>query len=371
MAQTIIKFNDLKPRIIANQAGLLKAVTRVLKSGWFILGPELINFEKKFAKFLGVKEVIGVNSGTDALFLALKALGVGEGDEVITVANTATPTVCAICQTGARPVFIDIDPETMNMDPAGIKPAVTARTKAIVPVHLYGYPAYMVNIMKISKELKLFVVEDAAQAHGAKIGGRSVGTFGHLAAFSFYPTKNLGALGDAGAVATNDSKLANIVKQLRNYGEVSKYVNERDGVNSRLDELQAAILSFLLPKLDQDNKRRHHLASIYRRELASVPLVLPPAGTQKNYPVNHLFVVRVKERDDLAKFLLSRGVGTATHYPKPIYQQKAYLKFKPKTPLVHTENQAKKILTLPLYPELTPAKVKFICQEIKSFYGIK
>ncbi len=367
----MIKFNDLKEHYLANKAGFKTAIDRVLKSGWFILGPELVAFEEELAQFLNVKSVVGVNSGTDAIFLALKALGVGVGDDVITVANTATPTVCAIRQTGARPVFVDIDPKTMNLDPKLIAPAITKKTKAIVPVHLYGYPADMPAIMKIAKKFKLLVVEDVAQALGASVDGQAVGTFGQMAAFSFYPTKNLGAVGDAGAVATNDINLAQTVKELRNYGEVGKYKNNREGINSRLDEIQAAILRYGLKKLPQWNKQRAKLVAIYNQELAGLPIVLPPVPSSGMVAVNHLMVIRVKERESLARFLLEQGIGTSIHYPLPIYKQVAYSSFAPKGGLAYTESHCQDILTLPLYPELKIAQVKKITRAIRQFYQNK
>lgn len=364
----MLKFNDLQQHYLANQAGFKTAIERVLKSGWFILGPELAAFEAEFAQFLGAKTAVGVNSGTDAIFLALKALGIGEGDEVITVANTATPTVCAIRQTGARPVFVDIDPVTMTIDPNLIHLAVTKKTKAIVPVHLYGYPADMPAIMKVAKKYNLLVVEDAAQAHGAKIGSRFVGTFGQAGAFSFYPTKNLGAVGDAGAVVTNDPNLAQVIKELRNYGEVGKYQNNREGVNSRLDEIQAAVLRYSLKQLPKWTKQRAKLVDLYRRELVGLPITLSPTTSAKVTAVNHLMIIRVKEREALAKFLATQGVGTAVHYPQPIYKQVAYRRFAPKGGLSITEAHCQTILTLPLYPELTADQVKVVTKAIKRFY---
>ncbi len=364
----MLKFNDLQQHYLANQAGFKTAIERVLKSGWFILGPELKAFEEEFAKFLEVKSAVGVNSGTDAIFLALKALGIKEGDEVITVANTATPTVCAIRQTGARPVFIDIDPITMTLDPHLISKAVSKKTKAIVPVHLYGYPADMPAIMKVAKKYNLLVVEDAAQAHRAKIGAKFVGTFGEAGAFSFYPTKNLGAVGDAGAVVTNDPKLAQIIKELRNYGEVGKYQNNREGVNSRLDEIQAAVLRYSLKQLPKWTKQRAKLVDAYRRELKGLPITLPPTVSTKVTAVNHLMIIRVKEREALDNFLATQGVGTAVHYPQPIYKQVAYRRFAPKGGLPLTETHCQTILTLPLYPELTVAQVKVVTKAIKRFY---
>lgn len=346
-----------------------KAVARVFERGWFILGPELKNFEAAFARYLDVGYCIGVNSGTDALFLALRGLGVGPGDEVITVANTATPTVSAIRMAGATPVFVDVRENTQTLDPSLIEPVITSRTRAILPVHLYGYPAEMEEIQRIARKHELFVVEDACQAHGAKYGGRMVGTLGDAGCFSFYPTKNLGAFGDAGAVVTNHRRLAEKISAVRNYGEIGKYNNRLEGVNTRLDELQAALLNWGLEHVDEWNSRRAELATRYLRLLRGVPLHLPPTSDSTIEHVWHLFVVRAKERDELQAALRQKGIETLIHYPTPIFRQPAYrfLGYK-SADLPTTAALSQKILSLPLYPELTLDEVSRICAAIRQFY---
>lgn len=368
----MIPFNDFQKKYAKHKKEINAAIFRVLESGWFILGKEGENFEKKFAEYLGVKYVIGMNSGTDALFLALKSLGVGAGDEVITVPNTAVPTISAIRMTGAVPVFVDIDEKTFNMNPALIEAKITAKTKVILPVHLYGYPAEMDAIVKIAKKNGLKVLEDAAQAHGAKYKNKMVGTIGDIGAFSFYPTKNLGAFGDAGAIVTNNAKLAETARELRNYGEVSKYKNKIEGVNSRLDEMQAAILSWSLKKLPAWNEKRTMLAETYRKNLKGLPIVLPPAGDSLHTPVWHLFVIRTERRDDLAKFLKENGIMTGVHYPELVFEQEAYhfLNFSKKDfPIAAALSP--KILSLPIYPELEKSDILKICKTIQKFYDQK
>ncbi|MDR4497409.1 MAG: DegT/DnrJ/EryC1/StrS family aminotransferase [Candidatus Scalindua sp.] len=365
----MIYFLSLKERYFLYKKEIDNAIEGVLKRGWFILGKELEKFERDLAKQLQVSYAVGVNSGTDAIFLALKALEVGTGDEVITVANTATATISAIRMTGADVVFADIEEESFNINPELIEKKITKKTKVILPVHLYGYPANIDAIKKIARKHTLKVVEDAAQAQGAKYKNRYVGTQGNIGCFSFYPTKNLGAFGDAGAVITKNKRLAEIIRQLRNYGEISKYVNSREGVNSRLDEIQAAILNWGLPKLRLWNKRRTALANIYLKELKNLPIILPPVSDKERTGVWHLFVIRCNKRDRLKKYLRDRGIETAVHYPKPIFEQAAY-KFMnycgedlPVTSKVMSE-----ILSLPLYPELSHQEILEVCRVIKSFY---
>jgi len=263
LAGMMTVFNDLLASNGQLQDAIDAAVLRVLHSGRFILGAEVSSFEAAFAAYHGVDHAIGVANGTDAIELALRAAGVGRGDEVITVSLTAVPTICAIERAGAIPVLVDVDSDTYTMDPASASAAITPRTRAIVPVHLYGHPADMVSLSAIAREKSLLLIEDCAQAHGARVDGRLVGTFGDLAAFSFYPTKNLGAVGDGGAVITNDARYAENLRGLRNYGQVSRYASETRGVNSRLDELQAAVLSIKLPHLADQNATRRRLAQCY------------------------------------------------------------------------------------------------------------
>lgn len=368
----MIRFVDFKRKYKAHHKEIMRIIARVFQRGWFILGPELEKFEKDFSRYVGTEHAIGVNSGTDAIFLALKALGVGTGDEVITVANTAVPTVSAIRMTGATPVFVDVNAETLTIDPKAIMRSINGKTKAIVPVHLYGFPADMHAIMRIAKKYKLKVVEDACQAHGALWEGKMVGTWGDAGCFSFYPTKNLGAFGDAGAVITNNKKIAGAVRSLRNYGEISKFNNAIEGVNSRLDEVQAALLQWELKRLDKWNARRKRLAQLYCVYLKNMPLILPAQTDKLRERVWHLFVVRTDQRDALKDFLKKKGVEAAIHYPKPIFEQAAYafLKYDARD-LSETKKATETILSLPLYPEMTELEVKKVCIAIKAFYERK
>ncbi|OGZ05569.1 MAG: hypothetical protein A3C93_05305 [Candidatus Lloydbacteria bacterium RIFCSPHIGHO2_02_FULL_54_17] len=365
-----IPMNNFVRRYRANKRAIDRAVGGVLQSGWFVMGPELAKFERAFARYLGAKHVLGVHSGTDALYLALRALDVGLGDEVITVAHTATPTASAIRLAGATPVFVDIDEKTFNIDPKLIERAITKRTKVILPVHLYGYPADMGEIMRIAKKHKLFVLEDCAQAAGATWRGRKVGTFGHINAFSFYPTKNLGTFGDGGAVATDDPKLSERVRWIRQYGETERYKNKVEGINSRLEELQASVLNWGLPKLAGWNKKRAAIAKRYLQGLRGLPSVLPYAGGGGGTHVWHLFVVRTKRRDALKEFLAKKGVATGIHYPIPIHLQEAYrfLGYK-KGDLPVTERVVGEILSLPIFPEMTREEQEKVIREIKGFFG--
>ena len=365
----MIPFTDFKRKYKRYRKEIDAVIERVFKRGWFILGPEVKKFEENFARYLGVKYVIGVNSGTDALFLGLKALGVGARDEVITVSNTATATVSAIRMNGAVPVFVDINEDTYTIDPSLIEKKITPRTKAILPVHLYGYPADMDQIVKLAKKHQLKIVEDACQAHGAKYGLKGVGSLGDIGCFSFYPTKNLGALGDAGAIVTNRKEIADQVVALRNYGERSKYHNEIEGVNSRLDEIQAAILNWSLSKLDQWNRERDRLARAYSEYLKDFPLILPKKSDENHKRVWHLFVIKTQKRDEMRSFLRQKGIETLIHYPKPIFQQQAYrfLNYK-ESDLPMTHKVTMMILSLPLYPELQMKELEKICDTIRLFY---
>jgi dTDP-4-amino-4,6-dideoxygalactose transaminase len=346
------------------------AIARVFDRGCFILGPEVREFEAAFANYLGVKHTIGVNSGTDAIFLALKASGLGRGDEVITVSNTATPTVSAIRMTGATPVFVDVLPKTHNLNPALLDRALTSKTRAIVPVHLYGLPANMKEILRFAHAHQLAVIEDVAQSQGARYRKQMAGTLGNAGCFSFYPTKNLGAFGDAGAVATNSDSMAEKIRALRNYGEVSKFNIGMEGVNSRMDEIQAALLSWGIQQVDEWNKRRAQIASIYLKSLCRLPLELPEKSDSVRDRVWHLFVVRTAQRDDLRKYLSENGVETMIHYPTPIHRQPAYRFLASKTgQLPVTLKLAERILSLPIYPELTDREIIRVCDTIKRFYG--
>jgi dTDP-4-amino-4,6-dideoxygalactose transaminase len=355
---------DLHGQYHALRAEIDAAVARVLESGWYILGREVAAFEDEFAAYLtqgegGPVGCVGVNSGTDALQLALWACDIGPGDEVITVAHTAVATAAAITLTGATPVFVDVDPATYTLDPAALEAAITPRTKAIIPVHLYGHPADLEPILSVARRAGLRVIEDCAQAHGATYQGKAVGTWGDLGCFSFYPTKNLGALGDGGAVVGADPTLVEQVRLLREYGWTpeARYVSQTSGMNSRLDEMQAAILRAKLPHLDHWNELRRTLAAGYAAHLP--PTLTLPVEWPGCRHVYHLFVVRVPDRDGFRRQLQAAGIGTGIHYPVPIHRQPAYAHLPGAAQaLPHTEQLAGEIVSLPMHPLLTPAQVE-------------
>lgn len=357
-----IPFGDLKRQNALLRTEIDRAIARVIESGWYILGREVEAFEQEFASYCGVRHGVGVASGAEALYLALAALDVGPGDEVITVANACMYQVAAIMQTGARPVLVEIDPATHTLDPQAIEAAITARTKAIMPVHLYGRLADMAAITQIAVHHGLAVVEDAAQAHGAwaldtEGQPRKAGAWGTLACFSFYPSKNLGALGDGGAIVTNDPVLAERLKRLRMYGWSSKYTTaEAGGRNSRLDELQAAILRAKLRYLDAGNAARRERAEWYRELLGDGGLGLPNDAPGHVY---HLYVVESDRRDELRAQLGQAGIGCDVHYPLPAHLQPAYAGLGyTRGALPQTERQAGRILSLPMFPELTRGEIE-------------
>jgi dTDP-4-amino-4,6-dideoxygalactose transaminase len=344
-------------------------VAEVLDSGWYILGRQAEAFEAEFAAFCGAAGCVGVNSGTDALLLALRACGIGAGDEVITVAHTAVATVAAIRLAGATPVLVDIDPLTYTMDPAAAEAAVTAATRAIIPVHLYGQAADLRSIREITRRHGIRLIEDCAQAHGATLDGRPLGSFGDLAAFSFYPTKNLGALGDGGAVVGQDAGLVERVRLLREYGWTpsARYVSQVEGFNSRLDELQAAVLRVKLRHLPAQNARRRELAALYGELLP--PEIVRPQVRAGGTHVFHLYVVRAaggaERRDALRQRLAERGVGTGIHYPVPVHLQPAYGQGEVRAgDLRQTEEAAGEILSLPMYPSLAPQAVARVAEAL-------
>lgn len=357
---------DLAGQYRALRPQLEAAVNRVLAGGWYILGEEVQAFEAEFAAYVGAAHGVGVASGTDALALALQAIGVAPGDEVITVSHTAVATVVGVEQAGARPVFVDIDPATFTMGPARLEAAISPRTRAIVPVHLYGHPAEMAAIMAIARRHHLAVIEDCAQAHGAWYQGQRVGRWGDAAAFSFYPTKNLGAAGDGGMIVTNQAKVAERVRLLRQYGWAERFISRVRGSNSRLDELQAAILRVKLPYLEQWNERRRALAAHYTALLAETDLILPRTAPETT-PVYHLYVVRAKNRAALLAHLHRQGIGAQVHYPLPVHLQPAYadLGFGPGS-LPETEQAASEVLSLPLYPEMSLEIVEKVVEIIKQ-----
>ena len=349
------------------------AVHRVLDSGWFILGAEVEAFEREFAAYCDVGHAVGVGNGTDALMLALKALDVGPGDEVITVPMTAAFGAFAITMNGATPVFVDIEPGTANMDTALLERAITPRTKAIMPVHLYGQAADLAPIMAIAARHGVPVVEDSAQAHGALFDGKRVGSIGTIAGFSFYPSKNLGAAGDGGAVTTNDPALAEKVRMLRNGGQRGKYEHVIQGVNSRLDEMQAAVLRVKLAHLDAWNAARRHLAHRYDELLSGSGVELPEErpGAAPECHVWHLYAIRHERRDALASFLKERGIGTGVHYPTALHLQPAFASLGiPAGAFPVAERQACTELSLPLYPELTTDEITYVADAVRAFGAI-
>ncbi|MBI4032687.1 DegT/DnrJ/EryC1/StrS family aminotransferase [Candidatus Berkelbacteria bacterium] len=341
---------------------LASALERVLDSGWYILGQEVEAFERAFAAYCEAEHAVGLNNGTDAITLTLLAFEIGPGDEVILPSHTATFSALGVSATGATPVFADINETTYTVDPADIARKITKRTKAILPVHLYGHPADMDPILALAKTHKLVVIEDACQAHGARYKGKRVGSIGHAGTFSFYPTKNLGALGDGGAVTTNDPEIAERVRQLRHGGQRARYEHVLLGRNSRLDELQAALLSVKLAHLDAWNDARRAIAAEYSQALAETDLGLPQVAAWAE-PVFHLYVVRTKEREALQSALLAQGIATQIHYPQGAHQQPIYRKTGQTLPV--TESIVDEILSLPMYPELTDKQQARVTERLK------
>jgi dTDP-4-amino-4,6-dideoxygalactose transaminase len=357
---------DLTSQHRALREEITAAIQGVLDRGDFILGQDVHKFEEEFAAYCGTKYAVGVDSGLAALELSLRALGIGAGDEVIVPAHTFTASAAAITFAGAKPVFVDVNPETLCIDVEKIESAITARTKAILPVHLYGLPADMDSIFAIAEKRNLVVVEDACQAHGAMYKGKRTGNLGHAAGFSFYPTKNLGACGDAGILTTNDETVAEAAKAMRNCGQKSKNVHELPPFNHRLDSIQAAILRVKLRYLDQWINSRRNLADLYNKLLTGSN-VIPPVEPAGHKHVYHLYVVRSKSRDELQAHLKSRGIGTAIHYPKPVHLQPFYTQqggAEGQFPVA--EKTCNEILSLPMYPELTEEQVEIVASEITS-----
>ena len=357
---------DPKRNYQAHKASIDAAIQHVLDSGWYILGKEVETFEREFASYIGVGHAIGVANGTDALELALRACGVGPGDLVFTVSLTAVATVAAIELVGAIPVLVDIDPVTYTMDPACLENALAhppaGKPKAVIPVHIYGQPADLPAILELARRYGLYLIEDCAQSHGAILAGRMTGTWGDIATFSFYPTKNLGALGDGGMVVTANSELAERTRSLRQYGWQKRYISEIPGYNSRLDELQAAILRVKLEYLEAENSRRIALAARYTKSLTNSGLILPVcrAGARHVY---HQYVVRSPRRDVLQAHLRAQGIGTLVHYPSAIHQQPAYQsRISISGSLLNSERAAAEVLSLPMYPELTDEQVDSVAE---------
>jgi dTDP-4-amino-4,6-dideoxygalactose transaminase len=363
---TSIPFVDLVAQYNAIRAEVDGAIAGVLERADFIMGPAVGDFEREFAEYCGAKHAVGVGNGTDAIYLALRALGVTRGDEVITTSHTFIASAEGITATGAKPVFVDVDENTGLLDPEELPRAATQRTKAILAVHLYGQPADLGAICSFAKARGLFVVEDAAQAHGARYRGQRIGSFGEAACFSFYPGKNLGAYGDGGAVTTNDPKLARQIAMLRNHGREGKYLHEFEGVNSRLDTLQAAILRIKLRHLDAWNEQRRQVAGWYREELGDVRGLELPVTSPDRECVFHLYVVRCEERDRLQAALRDAQIGCGVHYPTPLHLQPAYAWLRAEAgALPRSERYARSCLSLPMFPELSRDAVRRVGEVVR------
>ncbi len=368
-ADAPIPMVDLRAQYARIRAEVEPAMARVLESAHYIKGEDCSAFEEEFATYCGVRFACGVANGTDALMIALRAYGVGPGDDVVTVANTFIATGEAIFLNGAHPVFVDVDPQTFTMDPGPLEAAIGPRAKVVIPVHLYGHPAPMDAITDIAHRKGLPVLEDAAQAHGAELGGRRAGSLGHAACFSFYPGKNLGAYGDAGAVASNDREFVARVRQIANHGGgANKYDNVVVGTNSRLDTLQAAILRIKLRHLDRWNAERRRWAELYTSLLSDLPGTVVPREREGARSAWHLYTILAEDRDDLQRHLTSRGIATAVHYPRPIHLQPAMAAAGGRTgDLPVSEELSRRVLSLPLYPELGEANVRRIGAEVREF----
>jgi dTDP-4-amino-4,6-dideoxygalactose transaminase len=362
-----VPFLALGRRVASIRAELDEALAAVLDGGRFVGGEPVEAFERVFAAYCGAAHAVGVASGTDAVELALRAAGIGAGDEVIAPANTCVPTIAGIEASGATPVLVDADPASFALDPDALPAALGSRTRAIVPVHLYGQTAEMEPILAFAREHGLRVIEDAAQAHGAEYRGRRAGALADAAAFSFYPTKNLGALGDGGAVVTDDPELAERARLLRHYGEARQYESVLAGGNSRLDTLQAAVLAVGLRHLDAWTERRRELAALYREALAGLELVLPEELPGRRH-VFHLYVVRAPERERLRERLAERGVETLVHYPRPVQLQPAYRRLA-RDGLETSERLCTEVVSLPLYPELSDGEAEHVATATRAVLG--
>jgi dTDP-4-amino-4,6-dideoxygalactose transaminase len=365
-----VPFVDLRAQYTTIREEVEATVRQVLEGASFIHGPEVAEFEREFASFLGVKHAIGVANGTDALLLALKALGIGDGDDVMIPANTFVATAEAIVHAGARPVLVDINPQTYTINVEQIEDRLTPNTKAIIPVHLYGQPADLGPVLAIAERRGLSLIEDAAQAHGAEYRGRRVGSFGRAACFSFYPAKNLGAFGDAGGVATKDDGVATTLCKLRDHGSVDKYRHELVGYNSRLDTLQAAVLLVKLRRLGEWNRMRREHAQRYDELLAGIPGVVTPRVLDGATHVYHLYVIRVEsgDRDGLQLYLRERGIQTLIHYPTPVHLTEAFeRRHHGGDHFPMAEQCATEILSLPMYPELERQQIQYVAEQIRNF----
>jgi len=363
-----IDFVDLKAQYASISHEIDAAIRSVVAASDFILGKDVELFEQEFAEYCGVAHAVGVDSGASGLELALRAYDISGGDEVITVSHTFSATAFAISATGARPVFIDVDAQTYNMNPSLIEAAITPRTKAIMPVHLYGQPADIDEIARIARKHNLVLIEDACQAHGAQFKGQRVGSFGDAAAFSFYPGKNLGAYGDGGMIVTSDESVAEKLRILRNCGQSEKYKHVMLGFNRRLDSLQAAVLRVKLPHLDAWNEARRKAADLYDEFLRDVDDIVTPREGKNRTHVYHLYVIQQPDRDGLMASLREHGISAGLHYPTPVHLQPCYEFLNvPRGSLPVTESLASRVISLPMYPELTREQVRFVCDRVKQF----
>lgn len=363
-----IQMVDLKRQYLKIKHEIDSAIQEVIDSTQFILGKKVQEFENNVSEYLGVKYAIGVANGTDALQIAMMALGIGKDDEVITTPFTFVATTETIVMLGAKPVYVDIDPLTYNINPEKIREKITSKTKAILPVHLYGNPVEMDEILAIAKENNLYVIEDAAQGFGAEYKGKKVCSFGDVACISFFPSKNLGCYGDGGMVVTNNEQIHEKVRMIASHGSKFRYVHETLGMNSRLDAIQAAILNVKLKYIDYWNEKRAEFAKLYTEKLSSIPQVKTPI--QKNYfkHIYHQYTIRVERRDELQKFLASKNIPTAIHYPIPLHLQPAFRGYAAEGSLPEAEKAAKQVLSLPMHPDLLEEEIEYITNSIKEFY---
>lgn len=363
-----IPFIDLKAQYHSIESEINPVIQQVLHEGDFILGEEVSRFEREFSGYCDATFGVGVASGTDALFLALRACNIGPGEEVITSAHTAVATIVGIELTGARPVLVDIQDGDFSIDPSRIEASITSNTRAIIPVHLYGQAADLTPILEISRRFNLYVVEDCAQAHGASYNNKKVGSWGDLSAFSFYPTKNLGAYGDGGMVVTGREDLYERLLLLRQYGWKQRYISDYKGINSRLDNLQAAILRVKLRHLDEWNNRRMQIANLYHQQLSGLKIGLPLTRLNSSH-VYHQYVIRSTQRDHLRAYLLDQSIQTSIHYPVPPHLQPAYQDLKYAAgDFPNSESVANEVISLPIYPELSDADIEYVCNAIRDFH---
>ncbi len=364
-----IQMVDLKRQYLSIKSEIDSAIQEVLDSTQFILGKKVAEFEENAAKYLGVEHAIGVANGTDALQIAMMALGIGKDDEVITTPFTFVATTETIVMLGAKPVYVDIDPESYNIDPKQIKEKITNKTRAILPVHLYGNPAEMDEILSIAKEHNLYVIEDSAQGFGAEYKGKKVCSFGDVACISFFPSKNLGCYGDGGMVVTNNDEIHERVRMIASHGSKVRYVHEILGMNSRLDALQAAILNVKLKYIDEWNQRRIANSKHYNEKLKTLAQVKTPSNKEYSKHIFHQYTIQVENRDELQKYLTSKNIPTAIHYPIPLHLQPAFRGFAIEGSLPEAEKAAKQVLSLPMHPDLLPEEIEYITNTIKEFYS--